>query len=82
MKAISNWFDRVLVPEWREALKMASVLWNLVWASVVPAWLLLPEDKQAAILSAVGINPGWIVMVAFLLGVAARLKSQGISGQA
>jgi hypothetical protein len=78
MNAISEWFDKVLVPEWRKALKMASVWWNILWASAVPVWLTLPEDKQAAILSALGVNPGWLVTAAFVIGIVARLKSQGL----
>ncbi|KWT89368.1 MULTISPECIES: hypothetical protein [unclassified Variovorax] len=79
MNAISTWFDKVLVPEWRKALKMLSVWWNIIWAAAVPVWLSLPEDKQGAILSAIGVNPGWLVAAAFVIGILARLKSQGIS---
>lgn len=77
-EAIINWFDKVLVPEWRKALKMMSVWWNIIWAAAVPGWLTLPEDQKASILGAIGVNPGWIVMAAFVVGILARLKSQGI----
>lgn len=75
---ISDWFDKVLIPEWRKALKMFSVWWNILCGAAVPVWLTLPEDKQAAILSAVGVNPGWLVAAAFVIGILARLKAQGI----
>ena len=71
-----EWFDKTLVPEWRAALKMMSVWWNLVCAAAVPVWLALTEDQRASILSALGINPGWIVVALFVVGILARLKSQ------
>jgi len=79
MNAITNWFDKVLVPEWRKFLKMLSVQWNVICAAAVPAWLALPDDQKAAVLSAIGINPGWIISAAFIIGIVARLKAQGIS---
>lgn len=73
-----DWFDKVLVPEWRSFWKMASVQWNLIWGAAIPVWLALPEEQKASVLSAIGINPGWIVAAAFVIGILARLKSQGI----
>lgn len=76
MSSISNWFDKVLVPEWRAALKMLSTQWNLICTAAVPLWMALPEDQKASILSALGINPGWIVAALFVVGILARLKYQ------
>ena len=81
MNAISNWFDRVLVPEWRKAWRMFSVWWAAICAAAVPAWMLLPEDQKASILSALGVNPGWIVAASFVVSIVLRLKSQGISAE-
>lgn len=79
MNAISNWFDTKFVPEWRSFWKMLSVQWNVICAAAVPAWLALPDDQKAAVLGAIGVNPGWIISAAFVVGILARLKSQGIS---
>lgn len=78
MNAIMNWFDKVLVPEWRKALSMFSVWWNLICGAAVPVWLALTEDQKASILSAIGVNPGWLVTAAFVVGILARLKAQGL----
>jgi hypothetical protein len=78
MNAITNWFDKVLVPEWRKTLKMLSFWWSTLCAAAVPAWLMLPEDQKAAILGAIGINPGWIIAASFVISIVLRLKSQGL----
>lgn len=78
MNAITNWLDKVLVPEWRSFWKMLSVLWNSLCAATAPVWVALPEDQKAAILTAVGINPAWLVAGAFVVSIVLRLKSQGL----
>jgi len=78
MNRITDWFDRVLVPEWRSFWKMASFWWNTLCAAAVPVWLTLPEDQKASILSAIGVNPGWLIGASFLISIVVRMKSQGI----
>lgn len=82
MNAVTNFFDKTLVPEWRKFWKMLSFWWNAVCAAAAPIWVTLPEDKQAAILSVVGVHPSLYISAAFVIGIVLRLKSQGISGQA
>ena len=79
MNFITQYFDKVLVPEWRKAWKMLSVLWNSVCAAAAPGWLLLTDDQRTALLTLIGVKPAWIVGAAFLIGIVLRLKAQGIS---
>ncbi len=76
-----NWLDKVLIPEWRKALKMMSVNWNLICTAAVPLWLALPKESQDSILSAIGIPPAYLIAAAFVVGIFARLKSQGIKAE-
>lgn len=78
MNAIINWFDKVLVPEWRAAWRMLSVLWNTLCAAAAPAWLALTDDQKGAVLTAIGISPAWLVAGAFVVSIVLRLKSQGL----
>ncbi|WP_431276290.1 hypothetical protein ACQ858_08555 [Variovorax ureilyticus] len=79
MNFIAQYFDKVLVPEWRKAWKMLSVIWNSVCAAAAPGWLLLTDDQKTALLTLIGIKPAWIVGAAFLVGIFLRLKAQGIN---
>lgn len=78
MKAITSWLDKVLVPEWRKSWRMLSVIWSSICAAAGPVWLALPDEKQAAILTSIGINPAWVVAAAFVVSIALRLKAQGL----
>jgi hypothetical protein len=79
MNAITEFFDKTLVPEWRKAWLMLSVVWNTVCAAAAPGWLVLTDDQKASLLGILGISPAWYVGVAFVIGIVLRLKSQGIT---
>ncbi|MBO9647346.1 MAG: hypothetical protein J7605_02465 [Variovorax sp.] len=81
MNFITQYFDKVLVPEWRRAWQMACVLWNTLCAAVAPAWLILSDDQKASVLSAIGVKPAWLVAGAFVVSIALRLKAQGITAE-
>lgn len=66
------------MPEWRSFWKMLSFWWATLCATAAPVWMALPEDQKAAILTALGINPGWLVAGAFVVSIVLRLKSQGL----
>lgn len=77
MKFIADWFDKVLVPEWRRALKMLSVQWGVLCVAIAPIWESLTDDQRASLLGILGISPAWYVAAAVVIGVVLRLKSQG-----
>lgn len=78
MNAITNWFDKVLVPEWRSFWKMLSFWWTASCTTAAPMWLALTDEQRAAILSALGVSPAWYVAGAFVVGFLLRMKSQGL----
>lgn len=78
MNAITNLLDKILVPEWRKAWKMLSVLWNTLCAAAAPGWMVLTDDQRASLLSLVGVPPALIIGAAFIVGIVLRLKAQGL----
>lgn len=71
-----------LIDEWKEAWRYLSVQLSSAFAVASLTWLALPDEQRSAILSALGINPGWVVAVSFLVVVVARIKAQtGLDGK-
>lgn len=74
---IGDWFDEVLIPEWRQAYKFLSVQLSTIFTTAVVVWLSLPEEQKASILEIIGVNgASTLALVSFVMIVIARLKSQ------
>ncbi len=76
MTAIIDYLDKVLVPEWRKALSMLSVWWNMICASAAPAWVMLTDDQKASILGVVGVHPAMYVSAAFVISIVLKMLKQ------
>jgi hypothetical protein len=78
MNFLSNWFDKVLIPEWRKSMKMLSVQWGAICIAAAPIWSALSDEQKASLLGILGISPAWYVAVAVVISIVLRLKAQGI----
>jgi len=45
-----------LIPNWRQALKFASVQLCILGAAIPPAWLALTQEQRDAILGFLGLS--------------------------
>ena len=73
---IVDYFDKHLIPEWRAAWGKLSVKFNTYVAAAVGIWALVPEENRADVLTAIGVQPRWIVLTIVVIGIILRLKKQ------
>jgi len=62
-----------LIPNWRQALKFASVQLCILGAAIPPAWLALTQEQRDAILSFLGLS-GSAALISGIFGLIAAVR--------
>lgn len=77
MKALTDYFDKTLIPEWRQAWGYLTIKISTLCATLAAVWPLLPKDQQAQILGFFGFNGmGFLALAGFVSVIIARWKLQ------
>lgn len=72
-----SYLSKVLIPEWKSALKMASVQVSLVFGAIAFTWTTLPPEFQKMALDSLGISgSGVLALIGFVGFIWARLAAQ------
>jgi hypothetical protein len=76
MNFIKDWLDQKLIPEWKKALLMLSVQFDLCMGAVTAMWLAVPDDERASLAALLGINPSWLLVAGVAVRIYLRLRPQ------
>lgn len=62
-----------LIPNWRQALRFASVRLCILGAALPPAWLTLTQEQRDAILGFLGLS-GSAALISGIFGLVAAVR--------